>query len=174
MKKLIIAVAAVLVSAATYAQGVVQLNNRILPDLDAKVTLPGGTVGVDDTFKAQLVLIGAGGAITPLTPIATFRGGTAAGYVTGTSAVDVTVPGIQAGSQATLALRAFNGTTYETSTMFGQSSSVTVTLGGQPPTGAPLTPAALTGLTGFSVVPEPSTIALAVLGGAALLLRRRK
>jgi hypothetical protein len=32
----------------------------------------------------------------------------------------------------------------------------------------------LTGLTSFSLVPEPSTYALLALGAAALFLRRRK
>lgn len=39
---------------------------------------------------------------------------------------------------------------------------------------APATPGALTNFKSFSLVPEPSTIALGLLGAGALLLRRRK
>lgn len=60
----------------------------------------------------------------------------------------------------------------------GQSNVITVTA-----TDAPAPPASLTGLQSFTltasggptpVVPEPSTIALGLLGAAALFLRRRK
>jgi len=44
-------------------------------------------------------------------------------------------------------------------------------LGGTPPGGG--LPVPTPGMTGWALVPEPSTIALAVLGIGALLLRRR-
>jgi hypothetical protein len=171
MKKLIIAVAAVLLSAAAYAQGTVQLNNNLSGQVVARVFMPDGTTGVAG-YTAQLVHLN-GDSVTPLTPTTTFRStGAGVGFIS--PAVDVAVPGVAGGSTATLALRAFDGATYETSTFRGQSAPVTVTLGGAG--SPPSTPAALTGLTSFNVqlVPEPSTIALALLGGAALLLRRRK
>ena len=72
-------------------------------------------------------------------------------------------------------MRAFNGATYEASLIRGSSGPVTITaLGG---VGAPPSlPADLVGLSGFTLtaIPEPSTIALAALGAAALLFRRRK
>jgi hypothetical protein len=58
----------------------------------------------------------------------------------------------------------------------GKSNIINVgPLGGPDPSGGPdfLDPF-MTGMTAFSLVPEPSTIALGLLGAAALLLRRRK
>jgi hypothetical protein len=55
----------------------------------------------------------------------------------------------------------------------GMSNVITVTA-----TDAPAPPASLTGLQSFTIqpdaIPEPSTIALGLLGAAALFLRRRK
>jgi hypothetical protein len=59
----------------------------------------------------------------------------------------------------------------------GESNDVTIPqLGGTPAGGAPIPTPSLNGLQGFQirVVPEPSTMALGVLGAAALLFRRRK
>jgi hypothetical protein len=57
-------------------------------------------------------------------------------------------------------------------------SDTSVTLGGQGPSGPPATAPGLGGLgfTSFSLtsVPEPSTIALGVMGASAFLFRRRK
>lgn len=168
MKKLITALAALMITISAFGQGAVVFNNRVPPDINAKVTLPDGT-GVGAGFTAQLYGGPAGtaaGALTPLTPTTTFRTGAAVGYV---NPVDVTVPGVLPGASATIVMKAFNGATFEASSAFGQSSPITVTLGG-----GTLPPANLTGLTGFAVVPEPSTIALGILGAGLLLFRRRK
>jgi hypothetical protein len=71
------------------------------------------------------------------------------------------------------------GASYETATQFiGESAPVNIAgLGGvNPTTGAIVPTPDLSGLQSFNlrVVPEPSTIALGVLGAAALLYRRRK
>jgi hypothetical protein len=172
MKKLLVAIAAVLVSVSAFAQGSVQLNNRIVGVVDAPVSRPGG-LGAGAGVTAELVLIGPGGSQTVLTPSTGFRTTSAAGafYV---NPIDITVPGVQAGQNATFILRAYEGASFATSSLRGESAPVTVSLGGTPPGGAPLPPAALAGLQGFQLVPEPSTIALGILGAAALLLRRRK
>lgn len=178
MKKVIIALASLMVAAAAYAQGTVNFNNRITGVVDARVLLPDGT-GAGTGFTAELLGGPAGtpvAQLTPLSPTTTFRTTSAAamGYVNG---VTVDVPGVAAGAQATIVMRAFNGATFASSTLTGQSAPITIGLGGTPPGGAPLPPASLTGLQGFTLsgtVPEPSTLALGVLGIAALALRRRK
>lgn len=170
MKKLIIAVAALMVTAAAYGQGLVSFQNRVSGVVDARVLMPDGT-GAGAGITAQLWGGPAGTTVdklVALSPSTTFRTSSAAamGYV---NAVDVSVPGVAAGAQATLVMRAFNGADYASSALRGQSNPITVALGG-----GVLTPANLVGMTGFTLVPEPSTIALGVLGAAVLLFRRRK
>jgi len=176
MKKVILAVAAVMVSVAAFAQGVVVFNNKVGTDVVARVLLADGT-GAGAGFTAQLYGGPEGGALTALTPTTTFRTSSAAalGYVNG---VNVEVPGVASGLKATIVMKAYNGADFASSTIKGESAPITVTLGG-----GTLPPANLSGLSGFTmaggappvdpVVPEPSTIALAVIGAGALLLRRK-
>lgn len=173
MKKLLIAVAAVLVTAASYGQGQINFNNRVAAaGINAPVTEAGTGAGAGTIagMKTQLFLV-AGGNKTAIGDTGTFRASPAAATGFMTQSITVVVPGIDVGGSATVVMRAWNGATYESSTTFGESAPVTITLGGG--TGVP---ADLTGLAAFTVttVPEPSTIALGVLGAAALLLRRRK
>ena len=173
MKKAILALAALMATAATYGQGTVQFNNRLpASGIDAKFFMPPGFVGISDpSFKAQIYAGPEGtavGSLTPVTPVTTFRTGNAAGYV---NPIDLAIPGIAPGARATIVVRVYNGPTFENSSIFGTSNPITITLGGA---GTPPGPGAeLVGLQSFSF-PEPSTIALGVLGAAILLLRRRK
>ena len=178
MKKLLVTLAAVLVSVSTFGQGTILFNNRVTGQVDAPVSRPDGT-GAGAGVNAQLFL-SSGGTFTALTPATTFRSTSAAAafYVT-QPASPVVVPGVGAGQQATVVLRAWEGavgSTYESSLLSGQSAPITITLGGVPNVGAPIPDAVLTGLAAFSMVavPEPSTMALGLLGAAALLYRRRK
>jgi hypothetical protein len=172
MKKLLVTLTAVLVSVSAFGQGTVIFNNRI-GSVDAPIKRPDGT-GAGAGVTAQLYLVGAGGALTALTPTSTFRTTSAAAafYL---NQVTVTVPGIAAGNPGTFRIRAWEGASYDTAVLKGESNDVTITqLGGQPSTGAPIPDPALAGLQGFTLVPEPSTMALGLLGAAALLYRRRK
>jgi len=171
MKKLLVTLTAVLISASTFGQGTIQFNNRTGP-IDAPVTRQDGT-GAGAGVTAQLFLV-QGGVYTPLTPTTTFRttSPAAAFYVT-QPATAVTVPGIAAANSATIVMRAWEGASFDSATVRGESTPITITLGGDVPGSAPLPPALLTGLQGFTLVPEPSTIALGLLGAAALLYRRR-
>jgi len=169
MKKLILAVAAAMVSVAAFAQGQVTFNNRVAGVVDARVTFADGSGGVGAGYTAQLFGGPAGTADTALTalnPSTTFRTSSAAaqGYVNG---VVVDVPGVTPGLKATIQMRVFDSS----NSNVGSSGPITITLGG-----GTLPPANLEGLGAFtvSVIPEPSTIALAALGVGALLLRRRK
>lgn len=175
MKKLIIAVAALMVTVSSYGQGQFVLNNRITaaginarfvlsnddPATASSVGSPDWTVqllgGPQGTPTAQLV------ALDPAT--ATFRGAAGtptAGYLNQVSPI---VPGVASGSPASIVLRVMGpgGFTQD----FGPYN---VTLGGgiNPPPNLALGSTPL-------VVPEPTTLALGALGiGALLLIRRRK
>jgi hypothetical protein len=173
MKKLLVTLAAVLISASSFAQGTVNFNNRNLTRPDGTTyhaPILGNTVGA----TAQLVQIGAGGAVTPLTPTHTFRAAPNNQFLTGNLIVEI--PGVAAGTVGTVVrMRAWQGASYDAAAEKGESANITLgALGGTPASGPPLTPPNLDGLESFTVVPEPSTIALGVLGAAALLLRRRK
>jgi hypothetical protein len=177
MKKLLIALAAVMLTAASYGQGQVVFANKVGTAVDAPVFLAGTQTGPGPDYSAQLFL-SSGGSLTALTPATTFR---AAG--TGAAAIadrywinqDVIVPGVASGATATFVVRAWKTSagSYDNAALAGrgESAAFQVAVGG-----GQLPPANLTTLQGFSVtaVPEPATIALGVLGAAALVLRRRK
>jgi hypothetical protein len=179
MKKLLVTLAAVLVSASAFAQGTVTFNNRNLTGAGGVLyhaPITGDTIGA----SAQLFLV-AGGVETPLTPTQTFRPAPNNAFFVGP--VTVAIPGVAAGVSGTqVRVKAWQGASYDASAVRGQSELITLgQLGGDPGGGnPPITPPDLGGLNGqnglqsFAVVPEPSTIALGVLGAAALLLRRRK
>ena len=177
MKKLILTVAAVMVSVAAFAQGQVTFNNRVTGVVDARVTFadgPNAGAGVGAGYTAQLFGGASESALAALNPSTTFRTSSAAalGYVNG---VVVDVPSIAAGNKATLVMKVLDST----GAVIGSSKAISVSLGG-----GTLPPANLEGLAAFTVsvgggappvIPEPSTLALAAVGGAAaLLLRRRK
>jgi hypothetical protein len=172
MKKLIIAVAALMVSIAAYGQGQFVFNNRVLPDINARFVAStdpaGGTtssIGTDYTVQ----LFNGTAALDPAST--TFRGaaGTAAaGYVTPTTE---TVAGVAPGAAANITLKVVGPNIQGGSQNFGPYA---VTLGGgtiTPPNLAlgtqPLT-------VSLGVIPEPTTLALGLLGLGALGLAIRR
>jgi hypothetical protein len=173
MKKLLVAVVAVLVSAASYAQGQVNFITVFGSPrtVDAPVSRPDGT-GAGAGYTAQLFLL-ENGVYTALTPPTTFRTtSAAASFYVNDPGTPVTVPGHAPGTTAPLVLRAWetSAASFDAAVIKGESPSpANILLGG-----GNLPPTNLTGLAGFTMVPEPSTIALGVIGGLALLLRRRK
>lgn len=168
MKKALIALAAMLISVAAYGQAQVVFNTRVLGEVEAPVFRPDGVTPAGAGYTAQLYWDNAG-SLTALTPATTFR--TTAGRQQYVEPVDVTITGLAAGAQGTFFFRAWETAagSFDAAGVKGESAKITITTGGglNPP-------ANLTGLAGFTMVPEPSTIALGVLGAAALLLRRRK
>jgi hypothetical protein len=181
MKKLIIAAAALLVSiAATYGQGQVVINNRLLPDVNARLIGPNdpkdGTASSIGSDGYTVSFLGgkagtAQSALVPLDPTGSAlrgaAGSSAAGYFTGVTA---TVPGVDVGGSADIYLKvSANG---------GGSVNLgpfTVTLGG----GTVVPPNLALGtsplVVNLAAVPEPTTLALGALGlGALLMIRRRK
>lgn len=187
MKKVaLFTIATIFSLGSVLAQGTITFNNRVTGVIDVKIFNPDGITGLAGTgFSVQLYSGAAGAAESSLVAapliVSTFRTGTAAGYFT--SLGDVAVPGRATGLTASIQLRAWNNnggavTSYEAAVAGGFAagkSNVFVTstpLGGA--ANPPLTAATLVGLQTFSVVPEPSVIALGLLGATALLLRRKK
>jgi hypothetical protein len=180
MKKLLIALAAVIITVASYGQGQVVFSN--ITGVNAPVTIAGSSplAGPGPGYSAQLFLQGANGSLTALTPASTFRpAGTGAAAIADRYWVnqDVSVPGIAPGTSGNFVVRAWQTSAGSfdaaktAGTGFGESAPFAVTVGG-----GTLPPANLSTLQAFTVtvVPEPSVIALGVLGASALLLRRRK
>jgi hypothetical protein len=178
MKKTLVAIAALMISvAASYGQGAVVFNNRVGTEVNAAVTKD-ASFGADAGkgpgagYTAQLYLVGAGGALTALTPSTTFRTASAAAEFF-VNSVDVTVPGIAPGANATFRMRVWNtdAASYDSALRFGESANFTTAVGG-----GTLPPTNLVGLQAFTIrnVPEPTTIALGLLGLGAIWMRRRK
>jgi hypothetical protein len=187
MKKLLIALAAVALSAAvTYGQGAVAqvvFANRVTGLFDAPVMYGTTGHGPGPDYSSGLYLVGANGVETLLTPTTVFRAagtGTAAiadRYFSTTPTIDLPAS-ITPGANADFIVKTWKTSlgSYDAALAskadYGASTKFTVAAGG-----GTLPPANLTTLTGFTVVaavPEPSIIALGVLGASALLLRRRK
>jgi hypothetical protein len=164
---------------ANTATGTGVVGGSPVTDIDTTTRLTGAT------FWAQLYAVaGAGQAESSLVAIGTptnFRTGGGAGFVP--AGIVATVPAAAPGTTATLQMRAWEGaagSTYEAARAgggkYGQSNVVNVgPLGGPDPGGGvPFLDPFMIGIQPFSLVPEPSTIALGLLGAAALLIRRRK
>jgi|SwirhirootsSR3_FD_contig_71_3019649_length_594_multi_2_in_0_out_0_1 hypothetical protein len=183
MKKLLIAIAAVMITAASYGQGQVVFSNRVGADgIDAPVFIGSSTEGPGPSFSAQLYLVGANNALTPLTPVTTFQAagtGSAAIKSRYVTAQTVDVPGVTPGTSANFQIRAWLTTlgSYDQAKASGTGYGESIVFAATPNV-APAAPGNLIGLgtTGFSIVnvPEPTVLALGVLGASALLLRRRK
>src|SRR5262245_20565871 len=144
MKKLILAIAAVMVSVAAFAQGQITFNNRVAGVVDARVTFADGSGGVGVGYTAQLFGGAEGTAaasLVALRPKTTFRATSAAaqGYVKG---IVVDVSGVAPGFKATVQMRVFDASNNNV----GQSAFITITLGG-----GILLPANLDGLRAFTV-----------------------
>lgn len=170
-----------LAAVGAYAQGTVNFANvggGAAGSVNAPVTNSVSGARLDGaTWVAQLYAGTSAGSLTPQGATANFLTGAQIGYFTGGQR---TITGIAGGAQAVLQVRAWNiaaGSTYELAAanpagIIGSSSPITITLGTPP-----ATPPNMVGLTSFGVapIPEPSSIALGLLGlGAVALFRRRK
>lgn len=162
MKTKYVALLSLLISVTAFGQGAVVFNNHIVGVVEAKVMLPDGT-GAGAGWSAQLYA-GAEGAtvadLHPLTPSTTFRTSSSLtlGYV---NPVDVVIPGMASGDKATIVMRVFNGTSFESSPMHGESSPTTITLGG-----GMFPPSDLVGLQGFTVGLNPASVTVTASAGA--------
>jgi hypothetical protein len=190
MKKIITAFAIAAVSVVGgFAQGVVEFDNLSIngnPATSPAIYAPDGVTGLNDSYVAELLGGADAGSLQVLGSTLSFfptaTGG--AGFLNTAAGSSRTVPNVGVSQTATFIVRAWrlsDGATFAEASLVngahvGQSDPFTQVLGGQP-VGAPaITPPKLTNLQSFNltVVPEPSVIALAVLGCGAMLLRRRK
>jgi hypothetical protein len=167
MKKILVLAVCIAGCLSAFGQGQVNFTN-------GGVGVNSPVFNVDTTtrlagagFMAQLVIDGTATDIT-----APFSAA-APGYFLGGQKVTA---GVAQGATVTATVRAWDvstGATFEAAGIKGESAPFQLTVTGS--SANPPTPgAALVGLQSFNLVPEPSTIALAVLGGVALLFRRRK
>lgn len=184
MKKLIIiglAVAGFAVSAT--AQGVVVFKNfgtglnspSNLTPVPLVYNTDGTTRLAGTGFTAELLGGSTAGSLASLAPTVGFGTGNFAGTFSPSSSV--AVPGVAAGSTAFLQVRVWDNqggtvTSYNSATLRNQSVVFQVALADALAPSLPI----LVGMNSFSlaVVPEPSVIALSILGVGALLLRRKK
>jgi hypothetical protein len=198
MKKTLLLAALILTTTlSTLGQGVVNFNNRVTADVngplvDAPITLSDGTTRLAGTgYMAALYgAPGAGAAESSLVMLAnpstgatvvSFRTGAAAGYVNVGAEGARIIPGAAYGSQVTVQIRAWTAgyATYELAAASVDASigkSGLVTMGTTTGPTDQVIPR-MVGLTSFNIVPvpEPSSIALGLLGlGAIALMRRRK
>jgi len=182
MKKLIFVAGILVMNLSVLAQGTLLFQNRATaatPPIDAKIFNVGGTAALGGTgFMAILYAGATATSLAAVGPAVPFRTGAAAGYVdlSGDPTAGTRIlPGVVAGANAFAQVRAWDissGATYDVASIRGESAILNIPTGGAG--SPPGLPANLTGLQSFSLVPEPSTIALAALGAAFLILRRRK
>ena len=186
MKGLLLILTFLGISFSAFAQGTVYFNNKVGTLVDAKVSNSEGLfagAGVGAGYTAQLALVAPEGSLTLLAPTTTFRTASAGQkfYVFG---VTLTIPGTTANQQVTLRMLAWEtiAGSYAAAKVgfdynYGQSNDVVVTLGGAVPGAPDALPGTLTGLSSFSVgpqpIPEPTAYSFLVLGGLAFGLRKR-
>lgn len=176
MKKLILIAAAWMVAVGAFAQGQFLFTNRdAASGVDARFFLPTDAAGTSSVGAGYAITLFGGPAGGTLTQIATdtFRATPAAGvgYVL---PITVTVPGVVPGGAADIRVAITGPGIAPYSQIFNKTSTgAAFTLGGDtitPPT-LPMGTAAI----GLTLVPEPTTLALAGLGlGALLMIRRRR
>jgi len=178
MKKLLLVTGLMVASLATYAQGTLNFANFVtVPPPGTSVNAP--IFNIDGTTRLagsqfQAILYGGinASSLVAIAPSVAFLTGAGAGYFIGGQRIVPNVPGNTIGVLQVRAWDSLSGATWDTATIRGQSPLLTTLSLGQ----APATPPNMVGLQSFSLVPvpEPSTIALAILGAAGLFLRRRK
>jgi len=200
MKKILLTLAATLVTCSMFGQGGIVMNTRATgvsaPATNILTGLPvSGTgfyaqlyYGAPGTAEsAMLAALSTPGGTVPVP--ATFATGVSAGFITtgsggGNRYVDTAV--VAAGAPTLFQIRAWDavlGNTWDIAyptylagsnptAVLGKSAIVTVATSAT----ATQSPTFLTPLTAFTLqpIPEPSVIALGALGLAALLYRRRK
>ena len=154
MKKLLVTVLCAAATLTASAQGTLTFLNGTAPVFNTD-----GETGLGAGFTAQLQLADGTNVGDPANFVQNgiFSGG------------DLIIPGVAGPGPVDLKVFVTNedGMLQGTSAVFAQA------LGGHG--SPPATPAALAmGSFSVQVIPEPSHIALALLGGAALLLKRRK
>jgi len=176
MKKTMCVLALLLASASAFAQGTVNFNNKVTASaINAPVYAPDGVTGL--AGAAYLAQLYAGADANSLAPVGVAVVFKVNGYFGG-GAVSTSLNPATGGTFQVRAWEAAGGATYDAAVAagrpFGKSDTFVIAKLGDPAASPPGLPVDLVGLKSFSLVPEPSTVALGVLGAAALLAFRRK
>jgi hypothetical protein len=185
MKKLIVVAIAIAGMVAVQA---------VDPDRDATFTfsnLPSDVTGfgtnidgtrlaaADGSFWAQAaVQTETDGAFTPFGTPSPFVANGIFSLAPGGGSDLLVLSGVPAGTEVNVVVQAWDGaggiTSYADASIRGESEVFAVVTGNDATGGTPSLPPNITGFTGVMLVPEPSTIALGLLGAGLLLMRRRK
>ena len=172
MKKLLVLLGALSISAVAYGQGQISFNNFGGAPA-GRILLNGSTTTGPSTASFVVELLAGSSAST----LASVYKSTASVWLgTGTSSgyFDSGVLTSLAAGNYSFQVRVYDGSSFASpSTQSGASAVFTGTVGA----GAPAPPASFPSFSGFTLqlIPEPSTMALGLLAGAGLLaLRRRK
>ena len=144
----------------------------------------GGVTPLGSGFLGQLYVGASAGTLAPIGTPQVFGLPNAPDGHIGIGELTITDPTLTVNSSAVYRLRAWTGgiASYEFALTtlgahVGESAATAITLGGNlPPPNLPVVATANLhpSFTLSVVVPEPSVLALGLLGGAALLFRRRK
>jgi len=143
----------------------------------------GGAKAFGSGYQGQYYIGPAGttdiNSLVAVGPVAGFSGSStaslSAGYYNGDGSGTVSTS-FAPGTSVVVALKAWKGaagTTYANASVRGNSSLITIALGG---VGSPPSlPTPITTMANFTLAaPEPATIALGLMGASALFIRRRK
>jgi hypothetical protein len=178
MKKHIIAAIAVIASAGALAQGTINLSTaRSAIGTEQFVFEADGTTKLaGPTYVGQLYVGAAEASLAAIGNVSPFLSGAGAGVWRGTPN-PIAVPGIALGGSGVAQLWAWDSSYNSFSAAMaagkaGKSAVFAITTGGQGE--PPAVPGNLVNFKSFSLIPEPSTIALGLLGAASLLFFRRK
>lgn len=172
MKRALLIALGMFLTVGVLAQGNVLFQSKnTTPPVNFKILNPDGTIAAADVYIAQLW---GGANAESLAPL--MSGGApitapnrATGYFVGGSK---NVDGIPAGVDMMFQVRVYEAAkgSWANSMWRGEGNIVTLKL-----TGPPATPAVLEGMTDIKLyqIPEPSVLALGLLGLGAFLMRRR-
>lgn len=178
MKRNILAAIAVIASAGALAQGTINMNSypsitgarQNVLDADNVTPLAGAA------FWVQMYAGPSASSLAPVGAAINFATGSAAGLFRTDVArtVGTVTPGADAFVQIAAWETGFNTVdeAMNAGKKWGKSTVFTVKTGGDG--NPPALPGNMTNFKGFALIPEPSTIALGLLGAASLLFFRRK
>jgi len=185
MKKILLACSVLLVAVGAFAQGQINFANTSTTLITTNTPTGSGSISGAGLYTIGLYIGAPGATRAQLTLAGTTANGALAGRFSGGNPYQV--PGAPAGSAIAFQVRAWttaHGATYEAAAASGSPSALVgeSTIGSVTPTAPPATVPGIFGtgagqVGGFSIapVPEPSSIALGLLGlGAVALFRRRK
>lgn len=178
MKSLSLIAACAMLASTALGQGTVKFLNRDLSlNFDQPVFDVDGTK-LGDAYVAQLLGGPSESALAPIGNPVAFRPGTGAGYWNPGADSTRTIPGVAGDATGTFQVWAWESK-YATldaamaaGGKWGKSEAFTnPTGGGGTPPSLPVT---ISNFKSFSLIPEPSTLALGLIGATLLVYRRRK